>query len=134
VMNIWGCCINGIQILYQAFFVTTPTGIVTGESLGVGRKILYEPPFISAFYNYPQRSISPVWSIVWAEVGFDIGALIALGVIAGIDLSSLSINYGMIIGIIGVSISGICINMYYQKEKLFKNQNFPPFSGEETMQ
>lgn len=75
-----GAVIAQIQIIFRAFFATTPALIVASETLSVSAQLMAQST--ANFYNQGGDADNYFHYIYWGEAGWDIGAALSLSAMA----------------------------------------------------
>jgi hypothetical protein len=109
--------LNIILLIGRSFYVTTIPEIIFFEVICALTVCFYSPILNTAWYNLAKKSHNTLWFHYFSEIGWDIGAFIAL-MSAGLwSLMGMEIRYVMPFALIGMVIVWKTLRNYFVQEK-----------------
>ena len=73
---------------------------------------------MTAVYNATKKSKHPLYFTYYTELGWDVGAVSAMLICAGMTAAGVNLRWGLIISIIGAALKIFVLDRYYKKQAL----------------
>lgn len=72
---------------------------------------------MTAVYNATKKSKHPLYFTYYTELGWDVGAVSAMLMCAGLTAAGINLRWGLIISIIGAALKIFVLDRYYRKQE-----------------
>jgi MFS family permease len=108
----------GIVIMLRAFFVTTIPYIIATNAIIAFGMTFHSSSFEVGFYNLAKQSKNTLWFNFWGELGWDIGATVALLISAGLFVLGVPLRFTIVFSLIGLYIIYFVLKKFYSVKEL----------------
>ncbi|KHO51322.1 hypothetical protein J4435_00430 [Candidatus Woesearchaeota archaeon] len=95
-----------MKIAMQAGFVFTPLAVIATNALNFFKDVLFDPAVNLPYYNRGKAARDPVWYMAWGEMGWDVGAIATLLLVAALNYAGLPLRAIILLGVVGVIVPG----------------------------
>ncbi len=109
----------GLHIIVYAvrgFFAYSVPAVVACDFFAAIAYCFSMTGLMSAVYNATKKASHPLYFTYYTELGWDIGAISAMLVCAGLTFSGFNVRWGLTVAVCGAVLSLAVLNRYYRSE------------------
>lgn len=115
-----GITLSALVVLGRAIFADTVAEVIFFDVLFAIQTCFYCPAFNTALYNSAKKSPNVAWFHFFAESGWDVGAMIALGTASLITYCGSDTRWVLAFSLGGLSIVAAVLEKYYKHHRKFR--------------
>ena len=107
-----------VILIIRGFFAYTVPVVIACDFFAAIAYCFSIPGLMTAVYNATKRTTHPLYFTYYTEYGWDIGAVSAMLICAGLTTAGINLRWGLVIAVAGAALKIFVLDRYYRKQNI----------------